>query len=296
MDHKGVFARKPVADIIEVEDGAFKSLPKVLGAFSITAVGVGAIRHHRRRDLRAHRHRGGAVCGARAHDLLCARGHRLWLGRPLLCRAFDAAAGAGLDLYLHLRDAGRTGRLDDRLGPDPRIFHGRGRRRLRLVGLFQQPAGPDRHGAADRALVGDRRADRAGRRIARRRHRPCACGRHRDDHHRSLDRRHARIGEAQQCHGRGEADRRLGLRGGRRGLRQHGELASLHPAQHRRVRGVRNQRHPARRLDRVLRLYRLRRRLELRPGSMPAAARHADRHPRFRWRCRPCSTSPLSPC
>ena len=43
MDHKGVFARKPIADIIAVEGGAFKSLPKVLGPFSITAMGVGAI-------------------------------------------------------------------------------------------------------------------------------------------------------------------------------------------------------------------------------------------------------------
>ena len=43
MDHKGVFARKPVADIIAVEGGAFKALPKVLGPFSIIAMGVGAI-------------------------------------------------------------------------------------------------------------------------------------------------------------------------------------------------------------------------------------------------------------
>ena len=43
MDHKGIFARKPIADIIAVEGGAFKSLPKVLGPFSITAMGVGAI-------------------------------------------------------------------------------------------------------------------------------------------------------------------------------------------------------------------------------------------------------------
>ena len=43
MDHKGVFARKPVADIIAVEGGAFKALPKVLGPFSIVAMGVGAI-------------------------------------------------------------------------------------------------------------------------------------------------------------------------------------------------------------------------------------------------------------
>ncbi|GEP56111.1 amino acid permease [Reyranella soli] len=43
MDHKGVFARKPVADIIASEGGAFKALPKVLGPFSIVAMGVGAI-------------------------------------------------------------------------------------------------------------------------------------------------------------------------------------------------------------------------------------------------------------
>jgi hypothetical protein len=134
----------------------------------------GRRRHHRRRHLRAHRHGGRALCGARAHHLLRACSDRLWPGRPVLCRAFDSAAGAGLDLHLHLRDVGRACRLDDRLGPDPGIFHGRKRRRLRLVGLFQQPAGADGHGAAAQASVGDRRADRAGRRIARHGHRPRA--------------------------------------------------------------------------------------------------------------------------
>ncbi|MBY0325079.1 MAG: amino acid permease [Reyranella sp.] len=43
MDHKGVFARKPVADIIASEGSAFRALPKVLGPFSIVAMGVGAI-------------------------------------------------------------------------------------------------------------------------------------------------------------------------------------------------------------------------------------------------------------
>jgi amino acid transporter len=43
MDHKGVFSRKPVADIIAAEGDAFKALPKVLGPFSIIAMGVGAI-------------------------------------------------------------------------------------------------------------------------------------------------------------------------------------------------------------------------------------------------------------
>ena len=125
----------------------------------IPAQGAGAVqhhrhgrrRHHRRRHLRAHRHGGGALCRARAHDLLRARGHRLRPGRPVLCRALDAAAGAGLDLHLHLRDPGRARRLDDRLGPDPGVFHGRRRRRLRLVGLSQQPAGADGHGPAARA-------------------------------------------------------------------------------------------------------------------------------------------------
>jgi APA family basic amino acid/polyamine antiporter len=43
MGHHSVFTRKPVADIIAAEGGAFKSLSKVLGPFSITAMGVGAI-------------------------------------------------------------------------------------------------------------------------------------------------------------------------------------------------------------------------------------------------------------
>ncbi len=43
MDRHSVFVRKPVADIITTEGGAFKSLSKVLGPFSITAMGVGAI-------------------------------------------------------------------------------------------------------------------------------------------------------------------------------------------------------------------------------------------------------------
>lgn len=42
MDHKGVFARKPVADII-AEAGEGQALAKVLGPFSIIAMGVGAI-------------------------------------------------------------------------------------------------------------------------------------------------------------------------------------------------------------------------------------------------------------
>ena len=192
----------------------------------IPAQGAGAVqhhrhgrrRHHRRRHLRAHRHGGRALCRARAHALLRACGHRLRPGRPLLCRAVDAAAGAGLDLHLHLRDAGRARRLDDRLGPDPGICHGRRRRRLRLVGLFQQPAGQMAGiGPAARAAGGDRRADRARRRIARHGDRQRAGRRHRRwSITVLLVAGHAGIGAAQQRHGGGEAHRRGGLRRGRR--------------------------------------------------------------------------------
>ncbi len=43
MDHKGVFARKPVADIIASEGGAFKCAPEGAGSVQHRRHGVGAI-------------------------------------------------------------------------------------------------------------------------------------------------------------------------------------------------------------------------------------------------------------
>ena len=182
----------------------------------IPAQGAGAVqhhrhgrrRHHRRRHLRAHRHGGRALCRARAHDLLRARGHRLRPGRPVLCRALDAAAGAGLDLHLHLRDAGRARRLADRLGPDPGIFHGR-RPPSPAAGRPISTACWCRSGMGlpPELLSATGDADRARRRIVRHGDRPRAGRRRRAGHHRAAGRRHAGIGEAQQRHGRGQAGR-----------------------------------------------------------------------------------------
>lgn len=65
---------------------------------------------------------------------------------------------------------------------------------------------------------------------------------------------------------------RAALRRIRRGLCERGQLAPFHSGEHRRVGRLRPQWHPARRVDRVLCLYRLRRRVELRAGGAPAAA------------------------
>ena len=67
------------------------------------------------------------------------------------------------------------------------------------------------------------------------------------------------------------------------------QLDAVHPRKHRHVRQLRLQRHPARRLGRVLRLYRLRRRLHRGAGGEAAAAGHAHRHPRFADRSAPSS-------
>ena len=61
----------------------------------------------------------------------------------------------------------------------------------------------------------------------------------------------------------------------------HSELASLHPAEHRDVRRVRVERHPAGRGRDLLRVHRLRRRVHVRAGGAQPAARHAARHPRI---------------
>ena len=101
--------------------------------------------HHRRRHLRSHRHRGGALRGAGHHAVLRDRRHSLRLCRPLLRRACRAAAGRRQHLHLYLRHARRDFCLDHRLGPHPRIRHGRLDRGGRLVGLHRLAVAQFRH-------------------------------------------------------------------------------------------------------------------------------------------------------
>ena len=92
--------------------------------------------HHRRRYLRSHRHGGGALCRPRYHALLRRRRNRLCLRRLVLLRVRRASAGLRQHLHLYLCNLGRDLRLDHRLGPHPRIRHGRLHRRRRLVRLY----------------------------------------------------------------------------------------------------------------------------------------------------------------
>ena len=91
--------------------------------------------HHRRRDLRSDRHRGGALRGSGHHAVVRDRRHSLRFRRPLLRRTRSPDAGRRQHLHLYLRHARRDFCLDYRLGPHPRIRHGRLDRGGRLVGL-----------------------------------------------------------------------------------------------------------------------------------------------------------------
>ena len=91
-------------------------------------------RDHRHRHLRPDRRGGG---GARRPAIVLSMvlaGIASALRRPLLRRVRVDGADRRLGLHLRLRDARRVHRLDHRLGPDPRVRARRGDRRGRLVG------------------------------------------------------------------------------------------------------------------------------------------------------------------
>ena len=106
-----------------------------------------------------------------------------------------------------------------------------------------------------------------------------ACRADRPDPDGAADVRHHEFDPGQQHHGRVQAVRRRRGHRGRRFLRQSRALDAFHSGEYRHIRKLRLQRHPAWRLRRVLRLYRLRRCLDRGAGSETAAAGHADRHP-----------------
>ena len=86
-------------------------------------------RHHRRRPVRAHRRGRRRTTPARRSTLgLHRRRRRLRVRRPLLRRVRLDDPDRRQRLHLLVRDDGRAGRLDHRLGPGPRV---RGRRRDR---------------------------------------------------------------------------------------------------------------------------------------------------------------------
>ena len=116
---------------------------------------------------------------------------------------------------------------------------------------------------------------RPGRRAAGRHHQP-ARGADRARHHGAADHRHPRVGALQRRHGGDQAGGGPVLPRRRHHLRRAGELGA--------VRALRLARHHGRGCRRVLRLHRLRRRLDDRRGSEEPAARPADRHHRLAGR------------
>ena len=96
-----------------------------------------------------------------------------------------------------------------------------------------------------------------------------------------LDRRRQRIGDRQRGHRRHQGRRRAHRHRRGRAVHRAGELAPVHPREHRAVRRVRLERRAARRRRHLLRLHRLRRRVDVGAGGAEPAARHAARDPRI---------------
>jgi APA family basic amino acid/polyamine antiporter len=130
-----LLARKPIAQI--VASGESSRLVRSLGPASIAAIGIGAIIGAGIFVLTgtaAANYAGPAIM----LSFTLAAVACLFVGRPLLRGARLHAAGERQHLRLHLRHHGRARGLGHRLGPDPRIYHGLGRRRGRLVRLRGQ--------------------------------------------------------------------------------------------------------------------------------------------------------------
>ena len=252
-------------------------------------------RGHRRRHLRRHRHGGGRAGGARRRRHPLRRGPGAGVLVPAAGRGVRAGGavlrGAGVDdpagrvgLRLHLRDAGRGGGLDHRLGPDPRVRGGQ-RRRGDLVGrLLHDADARGRRGVS--GLAHDRLPHGAAEQQPRR-PRPAAVGAARG--------RHPDPGEpARLRHRRARHLAAAARRQGERARQQHhgGDQAGgagavcrrrAHQPEHRQLHAVcaqRLHRHPSGRGHRLFRLHRLRRDLDGGRRDAGPATQPAHRHPR----------------
>ncbi len=130
-----------------------------------------------------------------------------------------------------------------------------------------------------------RRAGTAGNRgrIASHRRGPSQPSRglhHRRRHHHP-GHRHQGIGERQQRHRDREGERGAPVHRDRRFVRQPRELEAVHSREHGDLRAVRMVGHPSRSGRDLLRLHRLRRRVDRRAGSEESTAGHAHRDSRF---------------
>ncbi len=209
-----LFKTKSIEQLVgDVEHGG-KALRRSLTAWDLTLLGIGAIIGTGIFVLTgtaAANQAGPAITMSYlAAGLACAF--------AALCYAEFASMIpiAGSRLYLRVCDARRAGRVDDRLGLDPRI---RGRLddgRDRLERLHAAAARGIRHHAA----AGDRRG------AAGRHHQP-AGGDHRAVDHGPAGRRRARVGALQRGDGRDQAGGGAVLPRRRHHLRRARELAAV---------------------------------------------------------------------
>ena len=131
-----LFRRKPLDSLIAEGGDELHGLKKSLT--TVDLIGAGHRRHHRGGNLR---HAGRCHVGKQrpaarrsgSHRIDRAHRRRLRVLRPLLCGVRQPGAGCRFRLHLQLRDAGRAGSMDHRMGPDPRVRRGQYRGR-NLVG------------------------------------------------------------------------------------------------------------------------------------------------------------------
>ncbi len=109
---------------------------------------AGHRRHHRRGSLRAHGFGGRVLGGPLGHVWVHPGGRRLRLRGPLLRRAGVDDPHRRQRVHLLVRDHGRAGRVDHRLGPGARVRDRRRHRRHRLERVLQQAPQPVRHAAS----------------------------------------------------------------------------------------------------------------------------------------------------
>ncbi len=116
-----IWARKPVEDLCAETgvDGEVTALPRSIGVFALTCIGVGATVGAGIFVLT------GSVAAehfrAGCRPLLRAGQHRVPAGRVVLCRTRGHDSGGRQRLFVYLRDHGRGHRLDRGLVSDARI-------------------------------------------------------------------------------------------------------------------------------------------------------------------------------
>ena len=150
MNWKNIFARKDLEALLAEAAGEHR-LHRVLGPWSLTALGVGCI-------IGA----GIFVVTGRAAALdagpgvilsYAIAGVGLRAGRPVLCRVRRHGPRGRQRLHLRLHHAGRNLRLDHRLGLDPGIRHGLRHGGLGLDELPEQVARGSALPAGSRSLI-----------------------------------------------------------------------------------------------------------------------------------------------